>query len=244
MNRFCFHAIGGTPENHESGSGQQQKAGQNEIRPPIKFKQPADKRREKRRNGKLQQHLSIQADFAVHMPCRIASRDDIQQKRRCPHFDSRKGCKGHHSEESCPARLPRRGVEQRDATDDSRDEEVLIHSLNYPRGAKPKLYHDNRTYRMSSPVLALKSPRTRRGSPSSQRSRRSTTLVTTRRTRRPRRVRLMRAASTSCRPTALSGRSKNGRRSWITCAPVLRRPRASFPSSRSTTPPLRSGQSK
>ena len=72
-------------------------------------------------------------------------------------------------------------------------------------------------------------PRTRRVSPSSRGSRHSTTRAATRPTCCRRRARWTRAVSPPGRGKALSGRSRNGRRSWITSAACRSRARANCP---------------
>ena len=72
-------------------------------------------------------------------------------------------------------------------------------------------------------------PRTRRVSPSNRGSRRSTTLARNTPTCCRRRARWIRAVSRPGRGKALCGRSRNGRRSWITCAVCRSRTQANCP---------------
>ena len=70
------------------------------------------------------------------------------------------------------------------------------------------------------------------------------TLAATRPTCCRRRVRRIRAVSPPGQRKELSGRSRNGRRSWITSAVCRSRVRANYPRSRSMSAPQRSGRSK
>jgi 5'-nucleotidase len=87
-------------------------------------------------------------------------------------------------------------------------------------------------------------PRTRKVSPSRRGSRHSTILAATRPTCCRRRVRWIKAVSPPGRGKTLSGRSRSGRRSWITFAVCRSKARANYPRSRSMKGPPRCGRSK
>jgi hypothetical protein len=77
----------------------------------------------------MQQHLSVDGGPSVQLPCRMTSRDDVQQERRGAHFGGRKRCEGHDSEKGRPAGLSDCAVKQRNAADEARTNKPVTHAL-------------------------------------------------------------------------------------------------------------------